>query len=138
MVQCTPVTHKATAGWQICCQLKDGSASWEKLSELKESHPVQTAEFAVEQGLNHGLAFNWWVKQVLKKRDRIITSIRKWQTSHMFGIELPKTVKEALAFDAKNGNTLWANAISKEMKNVRVALKVLSYGKSVPICHQFV
>ena len=96
-VQGRPITHKATAGWQICCQWKDGSTSWEKLSELKESHPVQTAEFAVAQGIDHKQAFNWWVKHVLKKRDRIIASIRKWQTrylkrSHKFGIELPTTV----------------------------------------------
>ena len=110
-LQDRPATHKITAGWQICCHWKDGSTSWEELSELKESHPVQTAELAVAQGIDHEPAFNWWVKHVLKKRDRIIASVRKWQTrnlnrSHKFGMELPKTVEEALALDAKNGNTL--------------------------------
>ena len=47
---------------------------------------------------------------MLKKRDMIIASVRNWQTryltkSHKFGIELPKTVEEALTLDAKNGNT---------------------------------
>ena len=74
---------------------------------------------------------------MLKKRDRITASIRKWQItylnrSHTFGIELPKTVEEALALDAMNGNTLWADEISKEMDNVRVAFAVL------PIGHHFV
>ena len=83
------------------------------------------------------------VKHVLEKRDRIIASIRKWETrylkkSHKFGIELPQTVEQAYALDAKNGNTLWADAISKEMVNVRVAFEVLPDGKSVPIGHQFV
>ena len=91
---------------------------------------MQTAEFAVVQGIGHEPAFNWWVKHVLKKRDRIIAGVRKWQTKylkkiHKFGIELPKTVEEALALDAKNGNTLWADAISKEMENVRAAFEVL-------------
>ena len=104
---------------------------------------MQTAEFAVVQGIEHEPAFNWWVKHVLKKRDRIVASIRKWQTrylkkSHKFGIELPKTVEQALALDAKNGNTLWADAISKEMENVRVAFEVLPDGKPVPIGSQFV
>ena len=80
---------------------------------------------------------------MVKKRDRIIASVRKQQMiylkrSHKFGIELPKTVEKALALDAKNGNTLWANAISKEMENVRVAFEVLPDGKPVPIGHQFV
>ena len=68
---------------------------------------MQTAEFALAQGIEHEPAFNWWVKHVLKKRDRIVASIRKWQTRylkkrHKFGIELPKTMEQALALDAKN------------------------------------
>ena len=113
------------------------------MSELKESHQVQTAKFAFVPGNDHEPAFNWWVKHVLKKIDRIIASIRTQQTrylkrSHKFCIELPKTVEEAYALDAKNGNTFWASAISKQMENVREAFKVLPEGKSMPISHQFV
>ena len=48
---------------------------------------------------------------MFKKRDRIIVSIMKQQTrylkrSHKFGVELPKTVEQTLALDAKNGNIL--------------------------------
>ena len=75
-----PVTSKTTACWKICCQWKDGSNSQKKLSELKESHPVQTAEFAVVQGIDHAPAFNWWVKHVLNKRNRIMVSIRQQQS----------------------------------------------------------
>jgi hypothetical protein len=32
-----------------------------------------------------------------------------------FGIRIPKNVKQALQFDRENGNTFWADAISKEM-----------------------
>ena len=137
--------HKTPAGWQICCQLKDGSTPWEKLSELKEVHQVQTAEFAVAQGIDHEPAFNWWVKYVLKKRDRIIASIRKQKIRYLnlkrsckFGIELPKTMEQAYALGARNGNTLWVDAISKEMENIRVAFDVLPDGKSVHIGHKFV
>jgi hypothetical protein len=55
----------------------------------------------------------------------------KW--THKFGIELPKTVNEALALDRKNGNAFWADAIAKEMKEVCVAFKILLDGQSVPI-----
>mgnify|MGYP006191742737 CR=1 FL=1 len=104
---------------------------------------MQTAEFAVAQGDDHEPAFNWWVKHVLKKRDRIIASNRKQQAGYLkrsrnFGIELPKTVEQAYALDAKNGITLWADAISKELENLRVAFEVLPDGKSVPIGHQVV
>jgi len=112
-----------TIGWQICCQWKDGSTSWENLSDLKASHPLETAEYAATIGIDHEPAFNWWVPHVLKKRDRIISLIQKRTTrylkrTHKFGIEVPKTVKEALDLDHKNGNTLWADAIAKKMKEV--------------------
>ena len=58
--------------------------------------------------------------------------------SHKFGIDLPMTVEQALALDAKNGNNLWADAISKDMENVRVGFEVLQDGKSASISHQFV
>ena len=120
--------------WKITvwggCQSWDDSTSWEKSSELKDFHLVQTTEFDVSWGIDHKPAFNWLLKHVLKKRDRMIASIKS--------IELPKTVKHALALDAKNGNTLWADAKSKEMENVRVAFEVLLDRKSVPIGHHFV
>jgi hypothetical protein len=34
------------------------------------------------------------------------------------GIELPKSVKEALEIDRRTGTTFWIDAIAKEMKNV--------------------
>lgn len=134
-------TKKSTIGWRVCCQWKDGSTSWQKLSDLKESHPVQVAEYAVAQGIDHEPAFNWWVSHVLKKRDRIISLVKQrnaryLKRTHKFGIELPKTVKEALAIDNKNGNTYWQDAIAKEMKNVRVAFEILGDGTKVPVGHQ--
>jgi hypothetical protein len=37
---------RSTIGWQLCCQWKDGSTSWENLADLKESHPIDTAKYA--------------------------------------------------------------------------------------------
>ena len=101
-----PKTWKTTAGLEICWQWKDSSTSWEKLSQLKEAHPVQRAEFAIVQKIDHDPAFNWWVKHVLKKRDRKTASIRKWQTrylnrSHKFGIDLLKTVERLMPWMLK-------------------------------------
>ena len=64
--------------------------------------------------------------------------MRYLERSHKFGIEHLKTVEQALALDAQNGNTLWADAISKEMENVRVAFEVLPDGKPIAIGHWFV
>jgi hypothetical protein len=133
--------RRSTAGWQICCQWRDGSTSWQNLCQLKESHPVQTAEYAKTRGIDHEPAFNWWVHHVLKKRDHIISMVKKRQTrylkrTHKFGIEVPKSIDEALALDKKNGNTLWADAIAKEMKNVRAAFCILPDGERAPNGYQ--
>jgi hypothetical protein len=111
---------RSTISWQLCCQWKNGSTSWENLADLKESHPLETAEYAVTQGIDHEPAFNWWVPCVLKKCDRIVSLICKWTTcylkqTHKFGIEVPRTVKEALALNQKKRNTFWADAIAKEI-----------------------
>ena len=55
-----------------------------------------------------------------------------------FVIVLHKTVEEALVLDAKKGNSLLTDAISKEMELVRVAFEVLLDRKSVFTCHPFV
>ncbi len=78
---------------------------------------------------------------MLRKRDQIISLVRRRTTrylkrTHKFGIEIPKTVKEPLALDRKTRNTLWANAIAKEMREVRIALNILPDGGSAPIGYQ--
>ena len=35
------ILRKLTDGWDICCKWKDGSTSWEKLSNLKKLHLFQ-------------------------------------------------------------------------------------------------
>jgi hypothetical protein len=128
----------STVGWQACCQWKDGSTSWENLADLKKSQPIETTEYAVTKGIDLEPAFNWWVPHVLKKPDLLISLVCKRTThylkrTHKFGIEVPKTVKDALALDRKNGNTLWADAIAKEMREVRIAINILPDGGSAPI-----
>ena len=78
---------------------------------------------------------------MLHKREHIIALVKKRSTcflkkTHKFGIEVPRSVAEASALDKKNGNTLWANSIAKEMKNMRIAFKILANGDKVPIGFQ--
>ena len=114
-----------TKGWEILVQWKDGSTNWVKMKELKESHPVQLAEYAVANKISQRPAFVWWVDKVLRKRKQIIAKVknRYWLKTHKFGFRLPKTVQEALEIDKENGDNLWWEAIQKEMANVRPAFE---------------
>ena len=68
---------RSTVGWQIYVQWRYGLPSWQALKDLKESHPVDTAEYAVAQKICHDTEFNWWIRAVLKKRLRIISLVKK-------------------------------------------------------------
>jgi Reverse transcriptase (RNA-dependent DNA polymerase) len=125
-----------TKGWKLCVRWKDGSTSWEPLADMKEAYPVQTAEYAVMNKLEHQPAFAWWVGPVLRRRDRIIISAtqkRYHKRTHKFGIELPKSVKAALEIDKRTGTTYWRDALKKEMTNVRVAFDVLDDDDKLPV-----
>jgi hypothetical protein len=132
--------RKSTRGWSLCIQWKDGSTSWEKLSDVKESFPVAVAEYAQINGLHDEPAFSWWCPHVLKKRDAIVSAMntRYHKKTHKFGIRLPKTVEEALRLDRENGNHYWRDAIAKEISAFRVAFQILSDGTSPPPTYQFI
>ena len=112
-------------GWEILLQWKDGSTTWEAMKDVHAAYPVQLAEYAIQRDIAKTPAFAWWIPHVIKKRDRIIskTKSKYWTRTHKFGIRLPHSVKEALAIDKENGDTMWWDAICKEMKNVRVAFE---------------
>ena len=77
----------------------------------------------------------------MKKRERIIALTKQrnacyMKRTHKFGITIPKTIQEAFDLDRKNGNTLWADAIAKELKDVRVAFKILDPSDPDPVGYQ--
>ena len=41
--------RKTTKGWQLMMQWGDDSESWVSLKDAKESHPVEVAEYAIEE-----------------------------------------------------------------------------------------
>ena len=110
-----------TRGWKLQVMWKDGSSDWVPLSELKESYPMEVAEYAVAAQIHHEPAFASWIQDVLRKRNRIISKIksRYWKTTHKFGIELPHSVEEAYEIDRKTGTDHWRRAIEKEMAKIR-------------------
>jgi hypothetical protein len=132
--------RKTTKGWEMCIQWKDGTTTWERLADLKESNPVEVAEYAVSRSIEDQPAFNWWVPYILKKRNRIIAAVsnRYLKRTHKFGVRIPRTVRECRELDKENGNTMWQDAIQKEMNNVTVAFKMLDKGEEVPPAYKYI
>lgn len=118
-----PRPRHTTRGWKLLVSWKDGTSSWVALKDLKESNPVEVAEYALANKILEEPAFAWWAQYVLRKRERIIRKVksRYWDRTHKYGILLPKTVKEALRIDRETGTTFWQDAIAKEMRNIDCA-----------------
>jgi hypothetical protein len=49
--------RKTTQGWSFLVNWKDGTESWVKLAELKDSYPIELAEFAKALSIADGPAF---------------------------------------------------------------------------------
>lgn len=122
----TKIPKKTTRGWSLQVDWKGGTSSWVPLKDLKESNPVELAEYAVANQIDDEPAFKWWVPYVLRRRTRILAKIKKkyWRTTHKFGIEMPHTVDQALEIDRVTGTDFWKNAIKKERSRVKVAWEV--------------
>ena len=89
---------KPTKGWKILVQWKDGQISWLPLKDVKESYPVDVAEFAYENGLIKEPAIYWWAPHVLKKKKNIVAAMKQrvLNKTHKFGVEVPCTIEHAL------------------------------------------
>ena len=126
--------RKTTVGWKFRVKWKDGSVTWAPLKDLKESNPVEVAEYAKARGIKDKPAFAWWVPFTLRKRDAVISAVnlRVRKTTHKYGIEIPTSVEHAKEIDSRNKNRVWQDAIDLEMKNVGVAFKILEQGEHVP------
>ena len=114
-------------------------------SILKKDQPMDTARYISNHVLDdkRNGRYNSWAKNRMKKHARTIrklyrihginSKIRKNDDQYLksvikrmknqnktkFGIKIPRNVKEALLFDKFNKNTLWADAIAKEMEALR-------------------
>ena len=127
-VTSSETSRHTTKGWRFLVAWKDGSTSYVPLREMKNSFPLETADYAVNVKIDTLPAFKWWVPHVLRKRSRIVSKLKKgktkyWQRTHKYGVELPKSVQEALEIDRRTGTSFWREAIDQEMRNVLSAFE---------------
>ena len=104
---------------------EDGNSSWVSLNDMKDSYPLETAEYSVMNKISTEPAFAWWVPHAFQKRSRIINKVKSkyWKCTHEYGIRLPHSVEEAFRIDEETGTGFWRMAIEKEMKNVMPAFE---------------
>ena len=122
----------------MCILWKDGSTSWEPLKDLKESNPLEVAEYAACNHIATEPAFTWWVPFALKRRDCIIKTMRtcyqrKWQK---YGIKIPIIVQCALRIHQETGNDFWQKALQLESWKIFLAVQILNEDARQPVRYQ--
>jgi hypothetical protein len=117
---------------------KDGKTSWECLTDIKESNPVEVYEYAISNNFHDAPDFVWWVPYVLKKSINSIADVtnRYHKRTRMFGIEVPKSWDDCAILDMNNGNTMWQYVVRKEIKDFRVAFNILNGGEVITKTYQ--
>ena len=70
------VRKRTTKGWSLLVEWKEGGSDWIPLKDLKESYPIEVAEYAKANKIAEEPAFAWWVNDVLKRRNQIISKIK--------------------------------------------------------------
>jgi hypothetical protein len=111
--------YNLTVGWD------DGSETQEPLEILIKDDPISVANYAEENNL---LETPGWkrVKHFAKNKPRLARMVKQVKRTnkhkgpvYQFGIQVPRNVKEAFELDKRNGNTLWQDAMSKEIGNIQ-------------------
>ena len=69
--------RKTTIGWKLCVLWKDRTSTWERLADLKESYPIDVAQYAIDNGIDGEPAFSWWVPYMTKNKERILAAVNR-------------------------------------------------------------
>ena len=100
-------------GWEICVLWMDGSTDWIALKDLKQSYPIELAEFFQLHVIHKKAAFAWWIPYAERKRKMMISKLKSkyWKITRKYGFNIPKSINEAYEFDEENVNKLWTDGI---------------------------
>ena len=70
------MANKINRGWKLEVKWKYGTLSWILLKDVKDSNPVELYEYALANNIEEGTEFKWWEKDVLRKRDQMISKVK--------------------------------------------------------------
>ena len=70
------VPKRMTKGHQLPLRFQGNETEWMDLQTVKDSNPVEAAEYAIANQLDKEPAFAWWVQDVLRHKKRIISKVK--------------------------------------------------------------
>ena len=97
-----------------------GEVSWEPMDVIRKDDPVTLAKYAKDKNLENQAGWKW-AKRYTKNQKKfirlvkIMKSQKKNGPKFKFGIQVPRSMREALELDRANGNNFWKDAIDTEI-----------------------
>ena len=114
--------HKKQKGkWQLKILWSNDEETWEPMDIIRSTDPLTVSRYAHENQL-YNLQGWKWTKKHHQDPNRFVRVVRAFKAKlkrtckkMKFGVEIPRNIKHALELDAQNNNTLWLDAINKEI-----------------------
>jgi hypothetical protein len=107
--------------WNVQVEWETGEITYEPLNQMAKDDPITCAIYARDNDLLNTEGWRQFKKRAQKTK-RMIREIRQAKlrqtrraTKYMFGVQIPKDYREALALDERNGNTKWQDATKLEL-----------------------
>ena len=121
------------SSYNILVEWGDGSETWEPLNLIAKDDPITLARYAKEHNL---LDLPGW--KFLRKAARQVNSMTMKAKQHRpsraikFGVAIPASAKDAIQLDKENGNSLWQDAMDKEVAQLMEYQTFKDGGKDSP------
>ena len=119
------VVDRTKGTWDIKILWGTGEITWEPLTHMWKQDKFSVAAYAHRKELTH---LKGWRRAKSLRADpkRFIRLVRALKSTVMrtkgprykFGVQVPRSVPEAQRLDAANGDTLWQDAINKELRQI--------------------
>ena len=89
--------NQTTIEWVLEVKFNDVTLIRIPLKNLKDSNPVELAEYTVSNNVDYETTFKWQLMGVICKQDQVIVKVKEtyYRIVHKFVIQVPKMVDEA-------------------------------------------
>ncbi|MGH3056064.1 MAG: hypothetical protein ACRDL7_13910, partial [Gaiellaceae bacterium] len=137
---------KAGNTFEVLILWDDGDETWELINNIYKTDPMTLAKYAKDNNL---LDVNGWkrFRRMVDNEKRYIRMLEQARVAQVrnartivmkYGVQVPRTPKEAEELDVKNGNSLWKEAIKREMDQIFEYETFIDHGKgaSTPDGHK--
>ena len=115
------IDYKGSA-YNVLVEWDDGSQTYEPLDTMIKDDPITLSLYAQDNNL---LQTPSWkrCRRILNANPNLKlhvnkTKVRSSLPNYQFGIQVPRTVKEAYDLDNRNGNTKWQDAMAAEISSL--------------------